>query len=334
MIPALMKRVFEWQRNHFMDCWYQPDGTRREIEPNGWIRSAFFAGVMAAWRATQDQDYFQAALDWAESNRWQPGARLRHADDHCCGQTYLELYAARPQPDMIAPLRATIDQVMANPQPGRVDWWWCDALFMAPPALARLSAATGERKYLDFMNSLWWDTVDFLYDPHAHLFYRDADYLPGTGRETFWSRGNGWVMAGTVRVLDSMPDDYPDRGRYVRLLHDMAGAVTACQSPDDGLWRVNLLNPTQYPTPETSGSGFFCYALAAGITRGWLDRDTYLPVVERAWQGLTGAVADSGQLGWMQMVGKSPGRVRREDTIDFGSGAFLLAGSEVLKLGI
>jgi rhamnogalacturonyl hydrolase YesR len=98
------------------------------------------------------------------------------------------------------------------------------------------------------------------------------------------------------------------------------------------LWRVNLLDPSQYPTPETSGSGFFCYALAGGIQRGWLDRTTYLPVVERAWQGLTSAVAASGQLGWVQQVGKSPDSVRRDDSMDYGSGAFLLAGSELFKL--
>lgn len=332
MIASTMKRVFEWQRTHFADCWYQPDGTRREIEPNGWIRSVFYAGVMAAWRATQDWDYFQAALDWAQGNEWQPGARPRHADDQCCGQTYAELYFALQRPEMIAPIRSTIEAMMADPQPGRVDWWWCDALFMAPPALARLSAATAERKYLDFMNTLWWDVVDFLYDPRAHLFYRDADYRPGTGQEKFWSRGNGWVMAGIVRVLEFMPEDYPDRARYIQLLQEMSRAVTACQSPDDGLWRVNLLDPGEYPTPETSGSGFFCYALAGGINRGWLDRAVYLPVVERAWQGLTGAVDDeSGQLGWVQQVGKSPAAVRHDDSMDYGSGAFLLAGSELLK---
>jgi hypothetical protein len=34
----------------------------------------------------------------------------------------------------------------------------------------------------------------------------------------------------------------------------------------------------------------------------------------------------------VQTVGKSPDRVRREDTIDYGSGAFLLAGSEMLGI--
>jgi rhamnogalacturonyl hydrolase YesR len=332
MIAPVMKRVFEWQLAHFLECWYMPDGTRRAIEPNGWIRSAFYAGIMAAWHATQDRDYFQAALNWAQDNQWQPGARPRHADDHCCGQTYLELYSALKKPEMIAPIRQTMDNMLADPKPGRVDWWWCDALFMAPPTLARLSAATGERKYVDFMNMLWWDVVDFLYDPQAHLFYRDADYRPGSGREAFWSRGIGWVMAGTARVLDCMPDDYPDRARYIQLLQEMAGAVAACQSPDDGLWRVNLLDPGEYPVPETSGSGFFCYAFAWGIRQGILDRATYLPVVERAWRGLLGAVEETGQLGWVQQVGKSPAAVRREDSMDYGSGAFLLAGSEMLKL--
>jgi unsaturated rhamnogalacturonyl hydrolase len=334
MTTPLMKRVFDWQLSHFPECWYQPDGTRRVIEPNGWIRSVFYAGVMAVWQTTQDDDYFRAALNWAEAHHWQPGVRPRHADDHCCGQTYTELYFAQEKPEMIAPLRRTIDAMMTDPKPGREDWWWCDALFMAPPVLARLSAATGQQRYLNFMNTMWWDVVDFLYDPQAHLFYRDADYKPGGGQEAFWSRGNGWVMAGIARLLDYMPDDYPHRGKYIDLFNEMAEAVAACQFPDDGLWRVNLLDPGEYPVPETSGSGLFCYAFAWGINRGMLDRAIYLPVVERAWRGLVGAVDESGKLGWVQLPGKSPAPVRREDSIDYGSGAFLLAGSEILRLGI
>ncbi len=99
---------------------------------------------------------------------WQK--RFRHADDHAKGQTYLEIYALKKDPQMIVDIRNTFDSLIADPKRGREDWWWCDALFMAPPVLARLYSATSDQKYLDYMNTMFWDTYDFLYDKEENLF--------------------------------------------------------------------------------------------------------------------------------------------------------------------
>ena len=89
---------------------------------------------------------------------------------------------------------------------------WCDALFMGPPAMAAVSASTGDRRYLDLADRLWWKTTDYLYDRTEHLYYRDSRYFDQrekNGRKVFWSRGNGWVIAGLARMLQDMPADYP-----------------------------------------------------------------------------------------------------------------------------
>jgi rhamnogalacturonyl hydrolase YesR len=111
----------------------------------------------------------------------------------------------------------------------------------------------------------------------------------------------------------------------------MAASVSRLQG-EDGLWRPSLLDPLEAPVPETSSTGFFCYAMAWGINRGFLDRRTYLPVVRKAWRGLAGSVRADGKLGWVQQIGAAPAKVTPEDNQEYGSGAFLLAGSEVLKL--
>ena len=100
------------------------------------------------------------------------------------------------------------------------------------------------------------------------------------------------------------PSD-PRRDRYVQLLQEMAAALLPLQR-NDGLWSPNLLDPAEYPYPETSGTGFFTYALAWGINQGHLDRTTYLPVVTRAWYGLVDAVNDEGKLGWVQQPWDRP----------------------------
>lgn len=300
----------------------------------GWVPASFYTGIMAAYESTGNEKYRDYALQWASSNDWQPGPRLRHADDYCCGQTYLELYMLDQQENRLAPIKAKIDSIMVDPKLGREDWSWCDALYMAPPTLVRLAKATGEKKYINFMHNMYWDTAEFLFDREEGLFYRDENYFyqrSHNGSKVFWSRGNGWVMGGIVRILPYLDKKDKIRNRYIDLLKIMAKSV-ANQQGSDGLWRASLLDAEEYPAPETSGSGFFCYALAWGINNGYLPSEKYLPAVEKAWLGLVNAVHPDGKIGCVQRIGHRPDEVSFEDTHAYGAGAFLLAGSEMLKL--
>ena len=102
---------------------------------------------------------------------------------------------------------------------------------------------------------------------------------------------------------------------------------------EDGLWRSSLLDTEEYPAPETSGSGFYCYALAYGINNGLLPSKKYLPVILKAWKGLNWAIdKQTGMLGWVQAVGADPRSVTSSETAEYGAGAFLLAGSEIIKM--
>jgi rhamnogalacturonyl hydrolase YesR len=166
------------------------------------------------------------------------------------------------------------------------------------------------------------------------LFYRDASFLDKreqNGKNIFWSRGNGWVMAGLVRVLGAMPKNDPLRPKYVRQFQQMAAAVAPLQSRD-GLWRPGLLDPDAYPLPENSGSAFITYALAYGVGENLLDRKRYLPVVQKAWAGLLSHVYEDGRLGCIQPIGAAPGDFTATSSYVYGVGAFLLAGSEIYKL--
>ena len=151
----------------------------------------------------------------------------------------------------------------------------------------------------------WWRTTDYLYDKDEHLFFRDSTYFNKTeanGKKVFWGRGNGWVMGGLVRVLQYLPMNHPDRPRFEQLFKDMAAKILTCQQPD-GLWRASLLDPDSYPLKETSGSGFFTYALAWGVNQGLLDRAKFEPAVRKAWAALVGCVDADGKLTHVQPVG-------------------------------
>ena len=262
---------------------------------NDWIRSAFYTGELATYYTTGDTKYLDQAVKWAGEANWTPNpADQRHADNLCCGQIYAELALLKNDPALVESFRAAVDRMMATPKKGRVDWWWCDALFMAPPAFARLAAVTGDRRYADFMNALWWDTTDFLFDTEDGLYYRDFNYFgkqTKNGKKVFWSRGNGWVMGGIARVLQYLPADDPHRRDFVKLLRQMAATLARVQGAD-GLWRSSLLDAEEFPSPESSGTGFDCFALAWGINAGILDRERYQP---GGREGLEGPAWDGGR---------------------------------------
>ena len=336
---AAIESVADWQLEHLADRVPRPGGRSQEVTDRSWIRATFFAGVVAAYRATGQERYLRAALDLGERNRWRPGPRARHADDHCVSQVYAELYLLLGEERMIGPTREIFDSLVAGRQREPI-LSRADALFMSPPAMAMIARGTGERKYLDWLTSSWRQAQVTLYDRQDHLWYRDREYViapdgsgPRTpsGAKVFWGRGNGWVLAGVARVLAHMPDDYPERPRFERLMGEMAARLVELQG-SDGLWRSSLLDPASYPAPEASGSALIAFGLAAGVNSGVLDADSYLPAVRRAWSGLDGLIDPAGKVGWVQPVGEAPAATRAEDWAEFGAGALLLAAEQMLPL--
>lgn len=323
-VAAAMRKVGDWQLDRAQASFNRD-----------WTFAALYAGYIAAARAIPDLRYEDAMLAMGNHFDWIPGPRKEHADDQAVAQVYLELYRDYREPRMIVPTQEQFNALMTQPDdPAKPVWWWCDALFMAPPVWARLYATTADKDYLNYMDREWWITSNLLYDPQEHLFSRDATFLnkhEANGEKLFWSRGNGWVMAGLARVLEVMPADYATHGKYVDQFQQMIARVAELQGKD-GLWRPGLLDANAYPLPEVSGSAFFIYAIAWGINHHILNRSKYLPVVTLGWQGLLQHVYEDGRLGSIQPIGAAPSGYSATSSYVYGVGAFLLAGSEVMEL--
>ncbi len=315
--------------------------------------------------ATKKAVYLNRAELWAVKHFWQkdPTKDARHADSHCCGQIYIDLYRLDNQAVRLTGvngttgIKQTMDNVVDLGATTDGDWDWIDAFYMASPVLAKLDVTIGETDGRDYSAKLlaMYDNMRVtqnLYDGDEGLWYRDDRYPGKTtgvlGAKVFWGRGNGWVIAGLVRVMNELGPTHPDWSTYATMLQAMAAELATLQPghpsfpavpsghtaiPEDGCWRSSLQDPYHYRNPETSGSGFFTYAIAWGINNGILDQATYAPVVARAWNGMVQECLHSnGFLGYVQQTGFEPGLASYTHTEDFGVGAFLLAGAEVSLL--
>jgi unsaturated rhamnogalacturonyl hydrolase len=354
---------------------------------NLWTRAVYFEGLMAMHAvepdSTRKQSLYEYAVRWGESpsHPWtltytEAATMTSNADNQCCGQTYIDLYQIEKKPERIATIKVNIDNMVSR---GIANvWTWIDAIQMSMPVFARLGVIESDPRYFDAMWALYSDARTQqgggLRNPADGLWWRDLHFTPGggtqqrmtsslhsnipgsstdayivapNGKDLYWSRGNGWVMAALLRVLDWLPTSDSHRATYVADFKSMAASLLPLQR-SDGFWSESLLDPTHCSSigqtgqdgPETSGTALFAYGLAWGIHHGLLDSATYGAALNQAWNGLvTLALQTDGRLGYVQSTGDRPctdtgplGPTRLANFDDYGVGAFLLAGSEIYVL--
>ncbi|SEN91261.1 Rhamnogalacturonyl hydrolase YesR [bacterium A37T11] len=338
-VRALMNRVAEWQINEWQE------GRIIKLPKTEWENGALYTGMVALQALEKKPRYDRFLYQTGEECDWNTGKERFFADDYCVAQLYTAMYDWHKEPKMIAAWQALADSIVSKPfneslevvpQINHREWAWCDALFMGPPSLASLSKVLGNPRYLQKADSLWWKTTAYLYSKEDSLFYRDSRFFQkqeANGKKVFWSRGNGWVIAGIVRMLDNMPPNFEHRDKYVTLFQEMAHKIASLQQPD-GSWHASLYDPVTFSAKETSGTAFFCYGLTWGVNHGLLPKETYLPVIQRAWVSLMAAVHPNGKLGYVQNIGDKPVTADYESTNVYGVGGLLLAGSEIYQLHI
>lgn len=329
-----------------------PTFVKRERPSNLWTRAVYFEGLMALYGIYPKDEYYNYIYTWGDFHEWKPryGNTTRNADDYCCGQTYIDMYTICKEEKMMRNLRAHAGMLVSTPQVD--DWWWVDAIQMGMPYLAKMCRVEHNARYLDKAMEMYLWTRDGnaggLFCEKDGLWWRDPNFIPPykepNGGNCYWSRGNGWAYAAIVRVLNEIELSDDDelfsvyRTLLIKDLSLMSESLRACQR-HDGFWNCSLHDPTNYGGRETSGTALFVYGMAYGVRMGLLDRETYLPIVLKAWNALINdAIHDDGFIGYVQGTGKEPkdGQPAAYDSTpdfdDFATGCVLLAGTEIYKL--
>ena len=163
---------------------------------------------------------------------------------------------------------------------------WIDDMFMITTVQSQAYRATGDRNYIDraaremvlYLNTIQRPNGLFYHAPHA---------------PHFWCRGNGWMAAGMAELLQQLPADNPNRPEIMKAYIKMMDTLKSYQN-ESGLWR-QIIDDTE-AWDETSGSAMFTYAMVVGIKQGWLDYDSYAPVVRKGWIGLVSKLSSDNEL--------------------------------------
>lgn len=150
---------------------------------------------------------------------------------------------------------------------------WVDAFYMTPPFLCAygdvdeaIKQIKGFRKYLyqkdKKLNSHIWD----------HL---KKEY----GRKDCWGVGNGWTIAGLVRVISMLGEDYTDtKEELIDYLKELIDGFIAYQR-EDGLFHDVLDDPNSFV--ETNAGQMLAYGIYRGVKAGYLGQE-YLVYADKA----------------------------------------------------
>lgn len=335
---------------YFMQAWPDPGKeivTNKTRPSNIWTRAVYYEGLMALYGVDKQKAYYDYAVDWGAKHNWglRSGITTRNADDQCCGQAYIGLYQIDQKPERLHDIKASIDAMVASDKVD--DWNWVDALQMAMPVFAQLGVLENNPAYFEKMYQIYLYSKsqhggNGLYNPKDGLWWRDKDFVPPykepNGKDCYWSRGNGWVVAALVRVLDILPQDALHRDEYQKTYLEMMKALPPLQR-SDGYWNVSLHDPTNFGGKELTGTALFIYGMAWGVNQGLLDGKVYKPIITKAWTAMaTESVHPNGFLGYVQGTGKEPKDGQpvtynsKPDFEDYGLGCFLLAGTELYKM--
>ncbi len=228
-------------------------------------------------------------------------ARVTWSDECPPGLAALELYLLTRRSEYWA-LAETVARYLRTARPTRdgglnhfgVSLWsrfypqsmWVDSLMMYAVFAARFGRALNDAELLRFGAEQPVLFARVLRDGETGLFrhawwVRRRRAVPaGSGS---WLRGNGWVMASLVEVLDTLPAAYPGRDVLVDLCAKLAAALVPYQLAS-GLFPT-VLGRASYP--ETSGTALLACALLRGVDAGYLPAELAAPA-ERAYRALLG----------------------------------------------
>lgn len=169
---------------------------------------------------------------------------------------------------------------------------WIDTLFMAGIVLADSYRVLGREDCRGEVLQQFAAHQACLQHPPTGLYYHLYDGISDSHMAgVFWGRGNGWMAASTVDVLESIGITDPSHQKMVDSFQHQMKAVKQLQDSTTGMFHTILDDPATYL--EMSATAALGYAALKGVRLGLLDND-FVRIGETAAQAVMNNVKPNG----------------------------------------
>lgn len=143
---------------------------------------------------------------------------------------------------------------------------WDDTLYMVALFLASYGQASGRRELVVEAERQFLVHTRYLADTETGLWFHGWTF---DGRHNFararWARGNAWITAGILDLMDLADIQEPVKGYLLGVLKAQVDALLPLQAPS-GAWRTLLDDPSSYE--EISATAGIGYGLMKGYRLG------------------------------------------------------------------
>jgi len=172
-----------------------------------------------------------------------------------------------------------------------VEQVWIDTLFMTGIVLADCYRLFGRQDCRDEVILQFTAHQRCLQDAQTGLFRHMYETLSdGHKAGAFWGRGNGWMAASAVDVLEAIGVEAQEHRPIVVSFQRQLEAARKLQEPD-GMFHTILNDPTTYR--EMSATAALGYAAIKGVRMGILDT-AFLAMGQKAVDATLGNIRPDG----------------------------------------
>jgi unsaturated rhamnogalacturonyl hydrolase len=201
---------------------------------------------------------------------------------------------------------------------------------------------TGDTELLEFGLQQPVLFASKLQDPDSGLFYH-AWNIPGDcllpANNTFWLRGNGWVLASVGEMLRLIGPGHASYDQMAAIFVSLAEGSLEWRQPS-GYWDTVMTDPG-YAYEESSGSALIAFGYARGVNLGLLD-DSYMDLAKDTFKAITARMKKRSVGYTMEeiSIGTNPSgkwlysMVPKDRNLSYGVGAFLLLAAELAEESI
>jgi rhamnogalacturonyl hydrolase YesR len=296
--------------NSFIDKYPDPDSIHWFQQSNhfDWQAGYNMFAMEKLWKATGDVRYFRYLKRYVDQQVDSagniPGFQPNALDHFIPGYAILFMYEKTHLDKYRIAAMKMFEAMKTYPRNADGSFWhsagwaqhqmWVDGVFMGQIFMARYGKLFSDTSAYNEVTRQMKLVLNHCQKTNGLLLHAWdesrkavwADKTTGLAPEV-WSEGLGWFAVLIADVFDFLPKENPDYPVLLMHLGELCQGLKNCQDPKTGMWCQVVDKPGLTKNwNETSGTGMFLYLLKKSMELGYINYDTYEPVVKKAYAGI------------------------------------------------